>query len=271
MSGEFWSNVHQVYECLADEPRTNAFVHAIENLVKSGDVVIDVGSGTGVFALAAARAGAECVYAVEPDPNLWNVLEKTVRLNGFENVIRVVRSDIERADISDSIDVVVCELVDTGLIDEYQLGAMNFVHNRWRPEIVIPLSFECAVDLVLHPDMHNGFSFATPRYEFVESAQCLTDTQVYHLFDFGRVNEKNVRARVSCTAQVDGVVNGVRLSNHTQLYEGSWFSHSAKYCVPLILPIDELSVVAGQIFDIEIGYVCGGGARSVEYKVSSIT
>ncbi|MEM8994221.1 MAG: 50S ribosomal protein L11 methyltransferase [Acidobacteriota bacterium] len=53
---------------LAEPSRFGAYRRALERAVKPGDVVIDLGAGPGVFALLAARAGADTVYAIEPDP-----------------------------------------------------------------------------------------------------------------------------------------------------------------------------------------------------------
>lgn len=50
---------------LDDRARTTSFVQAIAATVTPGDVVIDLGTGTGVLAIAAARAGARRVYAIE--------------------------------------------------------------------------------------------------------------------------------------------------------------------------------------------------------------
>lgn len=50
---------------LSDRNRTESFIAAINRVVKKGDVVIDIGTGTGVLAIAAARAGASKVYAIE--------------------------------------------------------------------------------------------------------------------------------------------------------------------------------------------------------------
>ena len=50
---------------LEDRIRTSRFIHAIRRTVRSGDVVVDLGTGSGVLAVAAAQAGAKHVYAIE--------------------------------------------------------------------------------------------------------------------------------------------------------------------------------------------------------------
>lgn len=50
---------------VADRPRTDAFAAAIREVVRPTDTVLDVGTGTGILAMLAARAGARKVYAID--------------------------------------------------------------------------------------------------------------------------------------------------------------------------------------------------------------
>ena len=83
-------------EYLADRARTALFRRAIKAVVRPGDVVLDLGSGTGVLGLLALKAGAARVYQVDESPMIEvargvaaPMVTAKVR-SGFTN-IRVVR------------------------------------------------------------------------------------------------------------------------------------------------------------------------------------
>ena len=54
---------HRQY--LVDSNRLNAFEAAVASVIKPGDVVLDLASGTGIMGLLACRAGARRVYSIE--------------------------------------------------------------------------------------------------------------------------------------------------------------------------------------------------------------
>jgi predicted RNA methylase len=125
MSGGFVRLRH-----LVDSRRTDAFRAAIRATVQPGDVVIDAGSGSGILALLAADAGAKEVFAVELDPFLATCLERTASANHFADTVRVVCGDMCTAPLPASVDVFICEMLDTGLLDEAQAIVINRLRTR---------------------------------------------------------------------------------------------------------------------------------------------
>jgi ribosomal protein L11 methyltransferase len=66
--------------------------------LREGDRVLDVGTGSGVLALAAARLGAREVEAIDNDPPAARTAAANVRLNALEAVIRVREGSLEAVD-----------------------------------------------------------------------------------------------------------------------------------------------------------------------------
>ncbi|WIM96428.1 50S ribosomal protein L11 methyltransferase [Actinoplanes oblitus] len=75
---------------LDDLTRKGAFVRAMRETVRPGDVVLDLGTGSGILAVAAAQAGADHVYAVEP-AGMVHMAEKVAEANGVADRITFIR------------------------------------------------------------------------------------------------------------------------------------------------------------------------------------
>ena len=67
---DVWSSSEPVHCCLRDVERTETLLRAIARTVRPGDTVVEAGAGSGILSLAAARAGAARVFAIEIDPLL---------------------------------------------------------------------------------------------------------------------------------------------------------------------------------------------------------
>jgi hypothetical protein len=102
---------------LDDAERTGAFVAAIRDVVKPGDVVVDLGTGTGVLAVAAAQAGARHVYAIERS-GIAEMAQKTFEANGVSDRVTLLREVSTRVELSERADVMVSEIIGNGGFDE---------------------------------------------------------------------------------------------------------------------------------------------------------
>ena len=70
-------------------PTTRLCLRAAEELVEPGQRVLDLGAGSGILAIAAAKLGARQVEAVEIDPLAAKVCRENVELNGVADVVTV--------------------------------------------------------------------------------------------------------------------------------------------------------------------------------------
>ncbi|MEK7866204.1 MAG: 50S ribosomal protein L11 methyltransferase [Planctomycetota bacterium] len=115
---------------LQDEYRCRTYERAIRGTVRRGDVVVDVGAGTGILSLMAARAGAAKVYAIERDP-IALLARDIVRANGLADRIQVIRADAADVRLPRKADVLVTETVSPGLgTGEHILDLMRIVAPR---------------------------------------------------------------------------------------------------------------------------------------------
>lgn len=89
---------------------TGMCVRLVEKYVRPGMDVIDVGTGTGILAIAAAHMGAKDVLAIDLDPVAVRVAAENIRINHFEGVIRARQGDLLEA-VSETADVVIANII----------------------------------------------------------------------------------------------------------------------------------------------------------------
>lgn len=111
-----------------------AYRSAIFSVVRRGDVVLDVGAGTGILSIFATQAGARRVYAVEHTP-VAQVAQRIVEVNRLEDRVQVIEQDIESADLPEKVDVIVSEWMGWYAVDENLLCPLLLARDRWlKPE-----------------------------------------------------------------------------------------------------------------------------------------
>lgn len=102
---------------LLDTQRLDAFRRAIDATVSPGDVVVDVGCGTGILSFMACEAGAGRVYAIEGGPILEVARELAVA-NGFDDRIEFIEGWSIDVDLPEPADVLITETIGSAGLDE---------------------------------------------------------------------------------------------------------------------------------------------------------
>ena len=83
---------------------------ALVAAVRPGDVVLDIGTGSGVLAVAAARSGARRVYAVEAS-DIAEVAGKVFAANGVTDTVTLVPGWSRQIELPEPADLLVAEII----------------------------------------------------------------------------------------------------------------------------------------------------------------
>jgi protein arginine N-methyltransferase 1 len=138
---------------LDDLTRTRAFALAIREVVRPGDVVVEIGTGTGVLAVEAARAGARRVYAIE-EGGIAEAARRVFEANGVSDRIEVVRERSTRVKLPEQADVLVSEVLGNDPLAEDIVGIFGDARRRLlkRDARVVPRSVDVFALPVELPD-----------------------------------------------------------------------------------------------------------------------
>lgn len=128
--GMGWSAPMIHISMLNDRLRTEPFIRAIEAIVQPGDVVIDIGTGTGVMATAAARAGARQVYAIEAS-EMGRTAKDVFAANGFADRITLVPGWSSRVELPEKANVLVAEIIGNDPLEEGVMEAFADARKRF--------------------------------------------------------------------------------------------------------------------------------------------
>lgn len=218
---------------LADRTRTEAHRHAIFETVKPGDVVLDIGTGTGVLAFFACQAGARRVYAVE----MGEVVELAKLLclnNGFKDRVTFIHGLSTRVELPERVDVLMTDIGGTFALQAGPLDLLIDARTRFLKDggAIIPRSIELFVVPVELPEIYErevefwardlyGLDLSPIRPFAVNNLSradlsaeaCLGDPAPLLRVDLAGLRDAAVRGDVLLVARRSGVLHGL----------GGWF------------------------------------------------
>jgi protein arginine N-methyltransferase 1 len=218
-------------EYLRDAPRLEAFERAINAVVRPGDVVIDLGSGTGVLGILACRAGARRVYAIEAG-GLIEMARAIALANGVADRIVYVNRHSSDVSLPEQGDVLVADFLG-GLGFEAGIFGLYSDAARWLAPgaRLIPSSIEMHVGPVDDAALFEETSFwqgaargidlraalpwarNTGYPRMLQTSNLLSSATVHARFD-PAAGARLLRLEGTVTAERSGTIHGI----------GGWFA-----------------------------------------------
>ena len=231
---------------IADEARTGAFARALARAIAPGATVLDIGTGTGMFALLACRLGAGRVYAVEPADAI-EVAREIAAANGVADRITFIQAHSTTVALPERVDVIVSDLA--GSLPWFGDHITSIVDARCRllapGGTLVPRRDTAWAAVVELPDLYerhtrpwngalHGFDMTAARRIVVNTCararvagpQLLTEVQRWGAVDYATVEDPDARGELSWIAHRSGIAHGLAAGFDRILADGIEISNA---------------------------------------------
>lgn len=215
------------YDMLSDKVRMQAYREAIFKVVKPGDVVVDLGAGTGILSIWAVQAGASKVYAIEKT-NAIELAKEIARANHCLDKIEFINKNSSDVELPEKANVLISETLGSFGIDENTLKFTIDARQRFLLEdgVMLPQSLDLFVAAVEDAEVYEKIDFwrhipdidFSPAFDvfskkiMVESVNAkglLSNTASIGHIDFMTVLENQFEARQYIPIIHAGSIHGV--------------------------------------------------------------
>lgn len=261
---------YEILLCLYDKKRTERFKKAINSVVKPGDICIDAGSGTGILALFAAKAGAKKVYAIEQNPRFIHVIKENAKRNGFEKIIKVIKADATKIKFPGKADIIISELMSTGLFFEPQMQVFDNLRKFLKKDgQMIPERFYSSLELVNADEKMYGFKMNYDSRFIKLKEKSMSYKKIYDIVFFTKKEPIELKQKIKVKTKKSGIVNAIRITSRVMLAKSIYLGESDFMLNNEIIFLKKpVRVAKNKIYKIFIKYRGGQDIQKANFSVS---
>ncbi|WP_432645681.1 methyltransferase domain-containing protein [Methanobrevibacter sp.] len=241
------------FDLLKDNDRLSAFFEAITDYTGNNKLAYDLGCGSGILSYFLNEYFDE-VISFEIDKKAYDCAKENLKL--FENV-QVINSDVLEYNFTKKADLIVCEMLDTALIDEEEVPVLNYAKQFLKEDgSIIPQGIINTVELV---NLERNY------IHWDEGANYEIYSKPIVYFELNFLNEINPKFEADLTLKADksGTINGLKITSYTKLNDNLIVGPLPMLNSPLLIPLDEKSVSVNDLINVRLKYIMGNGIESI--------
>jgi PRMT5 arginine-N-methyltransferase/ribosomal protein L11 methyltransferase PrmA len=230
---------------IADKGRVASYSRALEAHIAPGSVILDIGTGPGIFALIACRHGAAKVYAVEPYDVIQLAREAAAASGLAERVVCLQATSTDIV-LPEKVDGIVSDL--RGVLPLFQKSLVSIIDARDRflkPDGWIVAARDTMwAAVVSSPSLHDevtkswetayGFDFSSARTRGVnqwlgtslKAEDLLVEPQCWAVVEYRTIQRPDVSGEASWAVDGDFIAHGVSVWFDCETAPGLGFSNS---------------------------------------------
>ena len=159
-------------------------------------------------------------------------------------------------------DLIVCEMLDTALIDEEEIPVLNHAKKFLKEGgKIIPKGVINAVELVNLERHYLHWDEGGINYE------SLSKQVIYDELDFLDDINPEFKTNLKLEVTKEGLLNGLKITTFTKLIDNVIAGPMPMLNPPLLIPLDERQVKVKDFIEVELKYIMGNGIESIETKI----
>jgi predicted RNA methylase len=231
-------------------------------LKKAKGTVYDLGTGSGILS-AWAAPNSNFVYAIEINKSTAEIARSN--LKDIDNV-EIITADATKFSFSKKADVIICEMLDTALIDEEQVPVLNSVRKYLKNSgIIIP----CGILNCIEPVQVDTENICYEEDGHPKN-RVLGAPNFYSRINFRYHIEETFNESIDIKIKTHGIISGVKITTFTLITEDIICGPTPMLNPPLIIPVERTKVYPNDIINLNLHYKMGGGLESVKARVEKI-
>jgi len=246
---------------IIDKGRMDPYVAALLDAVQPDSIVMDIGTGTGIFALLACHFGARHVYAIEPDDAI-QVGRELAAANGFAEKITFIQDLSTKITLPEKANIIISDM--RGMLPLYEHHLPSIIDARQRHLAsggsLIPLQDTMRVAMVEAPELYQRYaapwdgsafgidmqvalrwvknSFWTDKVIKEDKERIVGEAKTWATLDYQTLEGPDTKGEVVWQLDQDATVHGFRIWFDTVLAEGVGFTNAP----------DQTELIYGSVF-----------------------
>lgn len=239
-------------DMIADRVRTGSYAEALRRTVKPGSVVLEIGSGPGIFAILACQLGARRVFAIESEPIIQIARENAAGNFCADGTVCTDRIEFvedfsTNVTLPEQVDVIVSDL--HGVVPLYGRHIPSIVDARrrflrpggmmiplketvWAAVVEIPTDYNRLTDPwernLLNITLSPGGRMAVNNVQRtrVMPNQLLTPSELWATLNYSTIEDADVSSELVWSIERDGTGHGIVVWFDSELADGVSFSNA---------------------------------------------
>ena len=271
-------NTNFDYGRMASDPvRSAAYIRAIQSAIQPGDTVLDLGCGSGIFSVLAAKLGAKKVVAIDPSPAI-NFGPKLAEKNGVAHKIEFIRGASSDLVLPERVDCIFSDLRGALPLYRSHLATLKDASGRLlKPGGVLipgedwiyasPAHDAAVAEMLRIPWFENSLGLDLSSIGAVEAnrtwrtrlreSDLSSAPKLWCKIRYNELNDYSFHHVLRWEFQRAGIMNGIALWFETILYNGIGFSnHPGKEEAiygQTLLPTRRIEYFPGQSIEVALG------------------